>query len=60
LNIESGIVSLRAELPTDMDCTGTAEPSTDDARPLIHRIPLDALLDPAGRPAVTPAYSKGC
>ena len=60
LEVRSGTVRLRPEVPQDMDC-GEPGDSVARAEPMpIFEVPLTALLDPAGRPEVEVAYAKGC
>ncbi len=59
VGVEGGTVSLRAEIPQDMDCGG-ADDVAPGPEPETHRIPAEALLDAGGRPTVEVAYPKGC
>jgi hypothetical protein len=60
LGVEGGTVSLRAEVPQDMDCGGAEDDVPAGPEPETHRIPVQALLDASGRPAVEVAYPRGC
>lgn len=58
LAVEAGVVRLRAEAPQDMPCGD--DPPAGAPTPPVHRVPLAALLDGAGRAVVRTAYSRGC
>lgn len=60
LSAEDGVVRLRAEVYEDMPCGEPPDPAVDRATPTVHVLPLERLLDAAGRPTVATAYPKGC
>ena len=59
LGVTGGVVQLRAEIPSDMDCGDPDAPAQVVDAP-VHEAPLSAMLDAAGRPTVEVAYPKGC
>lgn len=65
LEVADGTVRLRPEIPSDMPCGREpadpgAVPAADPGTVPEYTVPLDALTAPDGRPAVEPAYPKGC
>ncbi|NNF12561.1 MAG: hypothetical protein HKN72_05040 [Gemmatimonadetes bacterium] len=59
LGVENGQVRFRAEIPQDMPC-GEDVDSVPTVEVEILEVPVEALLDEAGRPRVDVAYGKGC
>lgn len=59
LAVSDGLVRLRAEVPSDMDCGEPVDGPTLPA-PRVYEVPLGALTDAVGRPTVEVAYPKGC
>jgi hypothetical protein len=60
LAVEGGLVTLRPEVPRDMDCGEPVDPDGQRPDPPVFETALAELLDAAGRPTVRVAYPKGC
>lgn len=58
LSVVNGVVQLRPEVRSDMDCGGDERELPEN--PPVHDVPLERLLDADGRPQVEVAYGKGC